>query len=80
MPLLIGYLQIILCNPACALVYAWIAYHFFEARIYEEERFLIEFFSADYVDYKRRVPAGIPGIDGYPPPPPQQSPPPAAAE
>ncbi|VDM56755.1 unnamed protein product [Angiostrongylus costaricensis] len=36
--------QIILCNPICLFSYAYITWHFFKERIYDEERDLIHFF------------------------------------
>ncbi|CAD5224111.1 unnamed protein product [Bursaphelenchus okinawaensis] len=36
--------QIILCNPFCLVAYAYVSYRFFDDRIYEEERYLLEFF------------------------------------
>jgi protein-S-isoprenylcysteine O-methyltransferase len=57
--------QLILCNPLCVIVYAYVTFHFFDDRIYEEERYLIEFFGQRYVHYQHRVPTGIPGIAGY---------------
>ncbi|KAL3097783.1 hypothetical protein niasHS_000518 [Heterodera schachtii] len=57
--------QLILCNFICAQAYAYFAYRFFEGRIWEEERFLIEFFGQKYIAYQMRVPSGIPYIKGY---------------
>lgn len=54
--------QMILCNPLCIVAYACITYGFFKDRINEEEKFLIEFFGQKYINYKRRVYGGIPGI------------------
>lgn len=57
--------QLVLCNFICVQAYAFITYRFFENRIFEEERYLIEFFGQRYVAYQRCVPAGIPGIQGF---------------
>ena len=52
--------QLLLANPLCAAAYAYVGWRFFQARVeYEEER-LLEFFGAQYDDYRRRVPTGIP--------------------
>lgn len=52
--------QIILLNPVCLIGYTVAAYDFFKHRIRDEEHILIEFFGDDYVEYKGRVPSGIP--------------------
>uniref|UniRef100_A0A915DPU9 Protein-S-isoprenylcysteine O-methyltransferase n=1 Tax=Ditylenchus dipsaci TaxID=166011 RepID=A0A915DPU9_9BILA len=57
--------QIILCNPICTCVYAYVTFNFFEDRIYEEERYLIEFFGQRYIAYQQKVQTGIPGIPGF---------------
>ncbi|VDO75719.1 unnamed protein product [Heligmosomoides polygyrus] len=36
--------QVILCNPICLFAYAYVSWHFFNERIYDEERDLINFF------------------------------------
>lgn len=56
--------QVILCNPVCILGYAVASWRFFRERIEEEELSLIHFFAEDYVNYKRRVPTGLPFISG----------------
>jgi len=58
-------LQIILCNPICAIAYAYVAWRFFNQRIMDEEKYLITFFGVDYVRYQQRVPVGLPYIRGY---------------
>ncbi|KAF7624720.1 hypothetical protein Mgra_00010005 [Meloidogyne graminicola] len=57
--------QLVLCNPICLIFYVCIGYRFLEERIYEEEKYLIEFFAERYIAYQRYVPCGIPGIKGY---------------
>ncbi|XP_068608595.1 protein-S-isoprenylcysteine O-methyltransferase [Brachionichthys hirsutus] len=56
--------QILLCNPVCILGYAIASWRFFRERIEDEERFLINFFAEDYVEYKKKVPTGLPFISG----------------
>lgn len=58
--------QLLLCNPICLVGYTLASWHFFEDRITDEEEFLIQFFGDEYVEYKRRVPTGIPFIKGFP--------------
>lgn len=58
-------LQVILCNPVCIVVYAYVGYDFLRHRICEEEQYLIEFFGQRYVAYQHRVNTGIPGIKGF---------------
>lgn len=53
-----------LCNPVCILGYAVVSWRFFRERIEEEELSLIHFFAEDYVEYKKRVPTGLPFISG----------------
>jgi len=55
-------LQLILCNPLSFVLYAFAAWRFFEDRIREEERTLVEFFADDYVRYRAQTPVGIPFI------------------
>lgn len=57
--------KVVLCNPICAVTYAHVTYNFFDDRIHEEERYLLEFFGQQYVDYQQRVGVGIPGIKGF---------------
>ncbi|KAI6185329.1 50S ribosomal protein L16 [Aphelenchoides besseyi] len=54
--------QLILCNPICFVAYAYVTFRFFEDRIYEEERYLLEFFGTKYINYQQAVPTGIPFI------------------
>ncbi|XP_063064494.1 protein-S-isoprenylcysteine O-methyltransferase [Engraulis encrasicolus] len=56
--------QVMLCNPICILGYTLASWRFFRERIEEEEISLIHFFGDDYIEYKRRVPSGLPFIRG----------------
>ncbi|XP_061758361.1 protein-S-isoprenylcysteine O-methyltransferase-like [Nerophis ophidion] len=56
--------QVLLCNPICTLGYTIASWRFFRERIEEEEISLINFFAEDYVEYKKRVPTGLPFISG----------------
>ncbi|KAI4825818.1 hypothetical protein KUCAC02_021484 [Chaenocephalus aceratus] len=56
--------QVMLCNPVCILGYTIASWRFFRERIEEEELSLIHFFTEDYVEYKKRVPTGLPFISG----------------
>ncbi len=58
--------QVLLCNPVCLVGYTVASWVFFKERIEDEEEGLILFFREDYIDYKRRVAAGIPFIVGVP--------------
>lgn len=57
--------QIILCNPICCVVYAYVTWHFFASRIYDEEKDLISFFGDSYVEYQQNVWCGVPFVRGY---------------
>lgn len=54
----------VLCNPVCILGYTAVSWRFFRERIEEEELSLLSFFADDYVEYKKRVPTGLPFISG----------------
>ncbi|XP_029975704.1 protein-S-isoprenylcysteine O-methyltransferase [Salarias fasciatus] len=56
--------QVMLCNPVCILGYTIASWRFFRERIEEEELSLIHFFAEDYVEYKKKVPTGLPFISG----------------
>ncbi|XP_068186487.1 protein-S-isoprenylcysteine O-methyltransferase [Antennarius striatus] len=56
--------QVMLCNPVCIVGYTVASWRFFRERIEEEELFLIHFFADDYVEYKKKVPTGLPFISG----------------
>ncbi|XP_074538498.1 protein-S-isoprenylcysteine O-methyltransferase [Halichoeres trimaculatus] len=56
--------QVMLCNPICILGYTIASWRFFRERIEEEELSLIHFFAEDYVEYKKKVPTGLPFISG----------------
>lgn len=57
--------QCVLANPVCVCVYAVVSWKFFHSRIYLEEITLSTFFGREYREYQRRVPTGLPGINGY---------------
>lgn len=57
--------QVMLCNPMCVIFYLLIGWNFFNNRIYWEERYLVTFFGAEYIQYQKKVPLGIPFIKGY---------------
>lgn len=48
----------------CIVGYTVASWRFFRERIEEEELSLIHFFAEDYVEYKKRVPTGLPFISG----------------
>lgn len=54
--------QVLLANPFCTLAYAAASYSFFADRIPYEEETLIEHFGNDYVQYRKRVPSGVPFV------------------
>ncbi|MGH0185660.1 UNVERIFIED_CONTAM: hypothetical protein FKN15_018432 [Acipenser sinensis] len=56
--------SVLLCNPLCVLGYALASWRFFRERIDEEEITLIHFFGEDYLEYKSKVPTGLPFITG----------------
>ncbi|MEQ2218270.1 hypothetical protein XENOCAPTIV_000750 [Xenoophorus captivus] len=57
-------LQVMLCNPVCIVGYTIASWRFFRERIEEEELSLIHFFAEEYVEYKRKIPTGLPFISG----------------
>lgn len=52
--------QLVLMNPICTIGYAYASWSFFQYRIEEEERILIEFFGQEYREYTKKVAPGIP--------------------
>merc|ERR1712013_64978 len=54
--------QMLLGNPFCTVAYAAVTWKFFSERIEFEERFLVEFFGAEYTKYRAVTPVGIPFI------------------
>ncbi|XP_067423171.1 protein-S-isoprenylcysteine O-methyltransferase [Emydura macquarii macquarii] len=56
--------QVLLCNPICVVGYTLASWRFFRERIEEEEITLIHFFGEDYLEYKKKVPSGLPFIKG----------------
>ncbi|XP_017565373.1 protein-S-isoprenylcysteine O-methyltransferase [Pygocentrus nattereri] len=56
--------QIMLCNPLCFVAYTMASWRFFRERVEEEEISLIHFFGEDYIEYKKKVPTGLPFISG----------------
>ncbi|XP_052207571.1 protein-S-isoprenylcysteine O-methyltransferase A-like [Diospyros lotus] len=54
--------QIMLCNPISTAAFAIVVWSFFARRIPYEEYFLRQFFGADYDEYARSVPSGVPFV------------------
>ena len=54
--------QVVLVNPICIVGFAAASYFFFADRIPDEEEHLIRFFGDQYVQYRNRVPSGVPLI------------------
>ncbi|KAM0793225.1 hypothetical protein ACM66B_000691 [Microbotryomycetes sp. NB124-2] len=54
--------QVMLVNPFGTLAFAAVLYYFFSNRIRVEEKYLIQFFGDEYVQYKKRVPTRIPFV------------------
>mmetsp|Transcript_17494 Transcript_17494/g.52515 ORF Transcript_17494/g.52515 Transcript_17494/m.52515 type:complete len:195 (+) Transcript_17494:290-874(+) len=54
--------QLMLVNPCCLVMFAVLVWAFFDRRIAVEEQQLSVFFGTSYLDYKARVPSGIPLI------------------
>ena len=59
------YLQILLANPVCFIVYVVVTWKFFHERIHDEEMLLVDFFGLEYIEYQRKVPTRLPFISGY---------------
>ncbi|CAG9136751.1 unnamed protein product [Plutella xylostella] len=57
--------QIILLNPFCVVAYGLASWSFFRERVFAEEATLLAFFGAQYVQYQKKVPTGLPLIKGY---------------
>nr|CAG4643468.1 EOG090X0CFU [Ilyocryptus agilis] len=57
--------QVMLCNPLCTVAYTLVSWRFFNERIFEEELTLLHFFGDEYADYQKKVPTGLPFIQGY---------------
>ncbi|XP_075234690.1 isoprenylcysteine carboxylmethyltransferase ste14 [Lycorma delicatula] len=57
--------QLILLNPVCFIGYTLASWKFFHERITVEEMTLISFFGQDYIEYRKKVPTGLPFINGY---------------
>lgn len=60
--------QILLANPACAVLFAYLAWTFFRDRIPYEEDLLLRFFGDEYARYAQRTPTWLPGIPSPVPP------------
>lgn len=54
--------QVLLCNPICAIAYAYTSYNFFSIRIKEEESLLIQQYPMEYPAYKMQTYVFIPFI------------------
>eukprot|EP01130_Rhizamoeba_saxonica_P019277 TRINITY_DN9920_c0_g1_i1.p1 TRINITY_DN9920_c0_g1~~TRINITY_DN9920_c0_g1_i1.p1 ORF type:complete len:324 (-),score=33.36 TRINITY_DN9920_c0_g1_i1:16-987(-) len=58
--------QLFITNPICTLAFAYYLWNWFNDRITREEKYLIkENFGDAYIEYKKHVGAGLPGIVGY---------------
>ncbi|GLH01552.1 Protein-S-isoprenylcysteine O-methyltransferase [Gryllus bimaculatus] len=57
--------QLILVNPICITGYILASWQFFRDRILIEEVTLLNFFGEDYYQYQKKVPTGLPYIQGY---------------
>jgi len=57
--------QLMLVNILSTPMYAYVLWHFFNDRIRYEERLLIKFFGAEYINYRRTVSVLIPYVEGY---------------
>ncbi|KAM4651704.1 protein-S-isoprenylcysteine O-methyltransferase isoform 1-T2 [Discoglossus pictus] len=56
--------QVLLCNPICLVGYTLASWRFFRERVEEEEISLIHFFGEQYLEYKKKIPTGLPFIKG----------------
>ena len=54
--------QLLLCNPLCAIVYAYVSWNFFSKRIPFEEDLLRRFYGERYRDFCAKTVIGIPFI------------------
>ncbi|CAI4059200.1 protein-S-isoprenylcysteine carboxyl O-methyltransferase SKDI_04G6190 [Saccharomyces kudriavzevii IFO 1802] len=52
--------QLLLLNPISLVIFISVLWKFFNDRIRIEEKYLVEFFGRDYIDYKKEVSVGIP--------------------
>lgn len=55
--------QLLLLNPIALIVFVGVLWSFFNKRILIEEKYLIQFFGEQYINYKKRVKVWIPLID-----------------
>lgn len=55
--------QLLMLNPISLLIFSYVLWRFFSKRIRVEEKYLIEFFSKEYIQYKSQVRVGIPFIE-----------------
>jgi len=53
----------LLANPVSAVIFAGAAWYFFKDRIEYEEKYLIDMFGEQYIEYKKNVPVRIPFIN-----------------
>lgn len=54
--------QLLLCNPACVLLFAAASWRFFDRRCRYEDRLLAGFFGPAFDEYRAAVPSGIPFV------------------
>ncbi|KAK4687611.1 protein-S-isoprenylcysteine O-methyltransferase, partial [Tremellales sp. Uapishka_1] len=57
--------QILLGNVVSTLAFVVVLRRFFGSRIEGEEKHLVSFFGDEYVQYRQRVPTGVPFVYGY---------------
>lgn len=55
-------IQLVLGNVVCLLLYVVVLYRYYANRIPYEEKFLVEFFGEEYVDYRKKVGTKIPFV------------------
>jgi len=55
--------QLLLMNPVSVIGYAIVLFRFFKSRIEYEEKFLIDFFGNEYIEYRKTSKVYIPGIN-----------------
>ena len=57
--------QVMLVNPLCTLAFIFASLRFFQDRIPKEEKFLVDFFGEQYIEYARKTPIWLPTVVSY---------------